>query len=75
MSSTPVLEIPASEKILFNRHEAACLLGISPDLLDVLVRRGEIRIRRVGGAIRGRVLFTRTELKRFAEEVTETSKG
>ena len=42
-------------------------------LLDELVKRGEIRIRRVGGPTRGRVLFSRTELQRFAE-VTETSK-
>ncbi len=67
MASLSVSPVPTSEKILFNRHEAAHLLGISADLLDVLVKRGEIRIRRVGGPIRGRVLFTRGELQRFAE--------
>jgi excisionase family DNA binding protein len=70
--SDSVSVVPTSEKILLSRHEAAQLLGISWRMLDELVRRGEIRIRRVGGPIRGRVLFCRTELQRFAE-VTETS--
>ena len=73
MSSVSVPLVPTSEKILLSRHEAAQLLGISWRMLDELVRRGEIRIRRVGGPIRGRVLFSRTELQRFAE-VTETLK-
>jgi excisionase family DNA binding protein len=72
--STSILELPTSEKFLLSRQEAAQLLGISTSSLDNLVSRGEIRIRRVGGPIRGRVLFTRTELQRFAE-VNETSKG
>jgi hypothetical protein len=42
-------------------------------MLDNLVRRGEIRFRRVGGPIRGRVLFSRSELQRFAEEQTSQS--
>jgi excisionase family DNA binding protein len=70
MASTSVSPIPTSEKILLNRHEAAQLLGISWRMLDNLVRRGEIRIRRVGGPIRGRVLFSRQELQRFAEGQT-----
>jgi excisionase family DNA binding protein len=74
VASLSVLAVPTSDKILLNRQEAALLLGISASLLDNLVQRGEIRIRRVGGPIRGRVLFSRTELQRFAE-VTETSKG
>jgi excisionase family DNA binding protein len=74
MTSVSVSAIPTSDKILLSRHEAAQLLGISWRMLDELVRRGEIRIRRVGGPIRGRVLFSRTELQRFAE-VTETTKG
>ncbi len=73
MSSVVLEPIPTSEKLLLNRYEAARLLGISVDLLDNLVRHGEIRIRRIGGSIRGRVLFTRNELQRFAE-VTEISK-
>ncbi len=68
MSSISVSAVPTSEKILLNRYEAAQLLGISWRTLDDLVRRGEIRIRRVGGPIRGRVLFPRSELQRFAEE-------
>jgi hypothetical protein len=31
------------------------------------VRSGQIRIRRIGGPIRGRVLFSRCELLKFAE--------
>ena len=65
--------IPTEHKILLSRQEAAQLLGISWRMLDELVKRGEIRIRRVGGPIRGRVLFSRLELQRFAEG-TETSK-
>jgi excisionase family DNA binding protein len=67
-----VPSIPTSEKILLSRHEAAQLLGISSRMLDEIVRRGEIRIRRIGSPIRGRVLFSRAELQRFAE--SETSK-
>jgi excisionase family DNA binding protein len=70
MSAIPAVTLDS--KILLSRHEAALLLGISWRMLDELVRRGEIRIRRVGGPIRGRVLFSRTELQRFAE-LTETS--
>jgi excisionase family DNA binding protein len=73
MPSISVCAVPTSETILLSRREAAELLGISWRMLDELVRRGEIRIRRVGGPIRGRVLFSRTELQRFAEG--ETTKG
>jgi excisionase family DNA binding protein len=66
--STPT--IPTEHKILLNRYEAAQLLGISWRMLDELVKRGEIRIRRVGGPLRGRVLFSRIELQRFAEQTT-----
>ena len=59
--------VPTEHKILLSRQEAAHLLGISWRMLDQLVKRGEIRIRRVGGPIRGRVLFSRNELQRFAE--------
>jgi len=61
------LSIPTSEKFLLSRHEAAQLLGISSRMLDEIVRRGEISIRRIGSPIRGRVLFCRSELLRFAE--------
>jgi excisionase family DNA binding protein len=68
MSATPTVSIDS--KILLSRYEAAQLLGISWRMLDELVKRGEIRIRRVGGPVRGRVLFCRTELQRFAEQTT-----
>jgi len=74
MASISVSAIPTSEKLLLSRYEAAQVLGISWRTLDELVRRGEIRIRRVGGPIRGRVLFSRSELQRFAEAI-EPSKG
>jgi excisionase family DNA binding protein len=71
--SSSVCAVLTSEKILLSRHEAAQLLGISWRMLDNLVRDGQIRIRRVGGPIRGRVLFSRSELLRFAELI-ETPK-
>jgi len=64
MSEFTFPSVSIQDKILLTRHEAAQLLGISWRMLDELVRRGEIRIRR---AIRGRVLFSRSELLRFAE--------
>jgi excisionase family DNA binding protein len=67
--STPV--VSTEHKILLSRYEAAQLLGISWRMLDELVKRGEIRIRRVGGPVRGRVLFCRTELQRFAEQTID----
>ncbi len=67
MSEFTFPSVSIQDKILLTRHEAAQLLGISWRMLDELVRRGEIRIRRVGGPIRGRVLFSRSELLRFAE--------
>jgi excisionase family DNA binding protein len=74
MSSVPASAVPVSDKILLSRHEAAQLLGISWRMLDELVRRGEIRSRRVGGPIRGRVLFSRSELLRFAELAESTKR-
>ncbi len=71
--STPTLAVPIEHKILLSRHEAASVLGISVPTLDKLVDSGEIKIRRVGGPLRGRVLFSRRELQRFAEETI--SKG
>ena len=72
--STVAVPIPTESKVLYSRNEAARLLGISTAMLDNLVRAGEIRIRRVGGPVRGRVLFSRTELLRFAEGDT-SNKG
>jgi excisionase family DNA binding protein len=68
--STVVVPVPTEHKILLSRVEAAQCLGISTRMLDELVSRGEIRFRRVGGPIRGRVLFSRSELQRFAEATT-----
>ena len=73
MSQFTSPSVSIQDKILLTRQEAAQLLGISWRMLDELVRHGEIRMRRVGGPIRGRVLFSRSELLRFAE-ATETSK-
>ena len=70
MGTISTVAVPVSEKILLSKLEAAELLGISWRTLDELVRRGEIRIRRVGGPIRGRVLFSRSELLRFADSGT-----
>jgi excisionase family DNA binding protein len=67
--------IPTEQKILLSRQEAAQLLSISWRMLDELVKRGEIRIRRVGGPIRGRVLFSRSELQRFAERTETSTRG
>jgi excisionase family DNA binding protein len=75
VSKKPSSTIPTEHKILLNRYEAAQLLGISWRMLDQLVKRGEIRIRRVGGPVRGRVLFCRPELQRFAEIEGPTNRG
>ena len=55
--SVSVCAVPIEHKILLSRDEAAQSLGISTKTLDKLVACGEIRARRVGGEIRGRVLF------------------
>jgi excisionase family DNA binding protein len=75
MPEPSVCEIPLEQKILLSRDEAAKCLGISTRALDILVKTGDIRIRRVGGPIRGRVLFSRSELQRFAEITESTNKG
>ena len=75
MSAPSVCQIPLEQKLLLSRDEAAKCLGISTRALDTLVKSGEIRIRRVGGPIRGRVLFSKSELQRFAEITETTNKG
>ena len=67
MPSRATTALSLSEKILLSRREAAQLLSISWRMLDELVRRGEIRSRRIGSPHRGRVLFSRAELQRFTE--------
>ena len=49
------------EKLLLTRHEAAQVLNISVDTLDVLRNDGKIRCVRVGA----RVYFSPDELKAF----------
>jgi excisionase family DNA binding protein len=61
--------VSIEHKFLLSRDEAAQCLDICTKTLDKLVATGEIRARRIGG----RILFSRSELQRFAE-VTETSK-
>lgn len=68
MSASVAVSI--EHKFLLSRDEAAQCLDICTKTLDKLVAAGEIRARRIGG----RILFSRSELQRFAE-VTETSKG
>jgi excisionase family DNA binding protein len=68
--SSATLAVPIEHKVLYSRPEAAQLLGISVPLLDRLVAEGAIRFRRVGGPIRGRVLFHRSELESFAQGKT-----
>ena len=49
------------EKLLLTRHEAAQVLNISVDTLDVLRNDGKIRCVRIGS----RVYFSPDELKAF----------
>ena len=74
MSNGSVLAVPIEHKILLSRDEAARSLGISTKTLDKLVASGEIHARRIGGEVRGRVMFSRSELLRFAE-VAETTES
>ena len=53
-----------TEPILVSKREAATLLSVSMRTIDNLLRAGERRPRRVGK----RVLFSRTELDRFARQ-------
>lgn len=49
------------DKLLLTRHEAAQVLNISVDTLDVLRNHGKIRCVRIGA----RVYFSPDELKAF----------
>jgi excisionase family DNA binding protein len=53
-----------NDKLLYSRKEAAATLGVCTVTLDSLVRRGELKPTRIGD----RVMFSRTELARFAGE-------
>ncbi len=49
--------------ILISRQAASQLLGVSVRMLDGLIKKGELRPRRVGEK---RIMFERAELERFA---------
>lgn len=49
------------ERLLYRDHEAAEQLGISRSKMRELMRRGDIRVVRLGASVR----ITRDELKRF----------
>jgi excisionase family DNA binding protein len=53
--------LPADDKLLVGRQEAAELLSISQRALDYLVSNKQIQVRRIGT----RVLIPRSELHRF----------
>ena len=63
-TATPV--VPIEHKFLLSRDEAAQCLDICTKTLDKLVANGELHARRIGG----RILFSRSELQRFAEGQT-----
>ena len=69
-ATAPILR----ERLFYTRQETADLLRVSVGTVDNLIERGELHFRRVGGAIRGRVLIPRTELVRFCQ-VAEATKG
>jgi excisionase family DNA binding protein len=68
---TAAVAVSIEHKFLLSRDEAAQCLDICTKTLDKLVVTGELRARRIGG----RILFSRTELQRFSEATTDTSKG
>ena len=51
-----------TDKLLYSRKEAAAALGVCVLTVDNLVKRGELKPRRVGD----RVMFSGAELLRFA---------
>ena len=55
--------VPAEDKLLIGRIEAAAMLSISPRALDYLVANKQLRSRRIGTR---RLLIPRDELKRFS---------
>ena len=59
------------EQVLFNKSDASRALNLSIRTLEGLIRRGEIRARRIGR----RVLIPRTEINKFAGPSTPIEKG
>ena len=58
----PVRSVPAEEKLLVGREEAASRLSISCRALDYLVANKRLMTRRIGA----RVLIPTSELRRFS---------
>jgi excisionase family DNA binding protein len=58
------------QKILYSKKEAAAVLALSPQMLMLLVKRGELAATRVGT----RVLFSADELHRFVRAHTKPHK-
>ena len=63
MSVPAITAHPVESKLLFSRKESAQLTGLSVPFIDILIRDGRLRVKRVGA----RVLVPRSELLRFAE--------
>ena len=62
-------EHAAVNKLLYTRQEAAALLSISVESLDLIILHGDIRVRHVGR----RRLVHREELERFAKSKAITA--
>lgn len=65
----PICSVPFSNeraslvtKLLYGREDAAYALSISVRMLDYMIAKKEIKVRRIGG----KVLIPVAELKRFA---------
>jgi len=54
-------------KILYTKREAAAAMGVSAQMLMILVRRGELGCTRVGA----RVLFSAEELQKYVRAHTK----
>ncbi len=59
---------PGTQPLALKTREAARVLGISAKTLSALVRRGEIRARRLGTGPRAGLLFPVAELERWLRE-------
>jgi excisionase family DNA binding protein len=62
ISSSEKKRVPAEEKLLLSREEAAALLSISQRSLDYLIANKLLSVRRIGT----RVLIPSQNLQRFA---------
>lgn len=59
------------EQVLFSKTDVSRALNLSIRTLEGLIRRGELKTRRIGR----RVLISRTEINKFAELSTLTENG